>query len=100
LALRLNRANREWEAYWREVEKEAAWTGHVDDASLWITPAVLCYACLRCLPWIIWPAQKNTLIRDLFDQVGDECPWSVTPDVWEQSLGTGNGRSWMVTMEV
>ncbi len=24
LALRLNRANREWEAYWRGVEKETA----------------------------------------------------------------------------
>ena len=34
LALRLNRANREWEAYWQGVEKEAASTGHFVDASL------------------------------------------------------------------
>lgn len=34
LALRLNRANREWEAYWQGIEKEAACTGHFIDASL------------------------------------------------------------------
>ena len=33
LALRLNRANREWE-YWQGIEKEAARTGHFIDASL------------------------------------------------------------------
>jgi hypothetical protein len=34
LALRLNRANREWEAYWQGIEQEAAGTGHVVVASL------------------------------------------------------------------
>jgi len=34
LALRLNRANREGEAYWQGVEKEAAGTGQVVVASL------------------------------------------------------------------
>jgi hypothetical protein len=34
LALRLNRANREWEAYWQRVEKEAAGTGQATVASL------------------------------------------------------------------
>ena len=34
LALRLNRANREWEAYWQGVEKEAAGTSQVVVASL------------------------------------------------------------------
>ena len=34
LALRLNRANREWEIYWRGVEKEAVGTNPVIDAAL------------------------------------------------------------------
>ena len=34
LALRLNRANREWEAYWQGAEKEAAGTGQATLASL------------------------------------------------------------------
>ena len=34
LALRLNRANREWEAYWQRAEKEAAGTSQVVVASL------------------------------------------------------------------
>jgi hypothetical protein len=34
LALRLNRANREWEAYWQRAEKEAAGTGQATVASL------------------------------------------------------------------
>ena len=34
LALRLNRANREWEAYWQGVEKRAAGTGQAVVASL------------------------------------------------------------------
>ena len=34
LALRLNRANREWEAYWQRAEKEAAGTGQPAVASL------------------------------------------------------------------
>ena len=34
LALRLNRANREWEAYWQGVEKQAAETGQAVVASL------------------------------------------------------------------
>ena len=34
LALRLNRANREWEAYWQRAQKEAAGTGQPVVASL------------------------------------------------------------------
>jgi hypothetical protein len=34
LALRLNRANREWEAYWQRAEKQAAGTGQAVVASL------------------------------------------------------------------
>ena len=33
LALRLNRANREWEVYWQGIEKEAACTGYFIDES-------------------------------------------------------------------
>ncbi len=34
LALRLNRANHEWEAYWQGIEQEAAGTRNVVVASL------------------------------------------------------------------
>jgi hypothetical protein len=34
LALRLNRANREWEAYWQRAKKEAAGTGQATVALL------------------------------------------------------------------
>ena len=34
LALRLNRANQEWEAYWQGLEKQAAGTGQTAVASL------------------------------------------------------------------